>query len=262
MLHFAKPLLPNEKRKEKMSDFERYGDYNEVEESPKKSILGIILKAIIFALCAIVIGVIAFRLVIFNYYPEGMTNIYFTDELTELYDETGGEIGALTQELLNSRNYGYDDSKDGNFFAKSMIYIPETEELQVTLRFNTSLASSIKEKYGVDFDPDSKDNFSFRLVAMRASDSISPDAAAEELGSVIDARLVAEEYDSLFMYRYIKLAFDGVDLAVGTPDAVDWLRLEISLNGVEMEEPYMILIYYNEKSFPLIPYKPSTKEKP
>lgn len=242
-----------------MDDFERYGDYNEVDQSPKKSIVGIILKAIIFALCAVVIGVIAFRLIIFNYYPEEMTGIYFTEELTDHYNKTDGNIGALTQELLNSRNYGYDDSKDGNFFAKSMIYVPETQELQVTLRYNTSLARSVGEKYGVELDPDSKDNFEFRLVAMRASDTATD---GEELGRPIDATLVAEEYDSLFMYRYIKLVFDGVDLALGTPDAVDWLRLEISLNGVTMEEPYMILIYYNTKSFPLIPYEPSSKERP
>ena len=255
-------FLPNAKRKEKMDDFERYGDYNEVDEPPKKSIVGTVIKAIIFAFCFIVIGVIAFRLVIFNYYPDSVGNIYFTDELTAYYNQTGGNIGALTQNLLDSRNYGYDDSRDGNFFAKNMIYIPETGELQVTLRFNTSLKDSIKQNYGVDFDVDSKDNFEYRLVAMRASDTISPDAAAEELGSVIDAKLVVEEYDSLFMYRYIKLVFDGVDLATGTPDSVDWLRLEISLNGVEMKEPYMILIYYNDKSFPLIPYDLSEKEKP
>jgi hypothetical protein len=117
----------------------------------------------------------------------------------------------------------------------------------------------ICEKYGVELDPDSKDNFEFRLVAMRASDTATD---GEELGRPIDATLVAKEYDSLFMYRYIKLVFDGVDLALGTPDAVDWLRLEISLNGVTMEEPYMILIYYNNKSFPLIPYEPSSKERP
>ena len=245
-----------------MDDFERYGDYNEVDESPKKSIVGIILKAIIFSLCALVIGVIAFRLVIFNYYPDSVSNIYFTDELSAHYNKTGGDIGALTQELLNSRNYGYDDSRDGNFFAKNMIYIPETGELQITLRFNTALADSIKKKYGVDFDVDSKDGFTYKLVAMRASDTVSPDAASSELGRPVEATLVAEEYDSLFMYRYVKLVFDGVDLAVETPDAVDWLRLEISLNGVEMEEPYMILIYYNNKSFPLIPYKLSKKEKP
>ena len=242
-----------------MGDFERYGDYNEVDEPPKKSVVGIILKAIIFVLCAIVIGVIAFRLIIFNYYPDSVSNIYFTDELTEHYNKKGGDIGALTQELLNSRNYGYDDSKDGNFFARNMIYIPETGELQVTLRFNTSLADSIKEKYGVDFDPDAKGSFTYSLVAMRASDTASE---GEELGRPIDATLVAEEYDSLFMYRYIKLVFDGVDLAAGTTDAVDWLRLEISINGVAMKEPYMILIYYNNKSFPLIPYKLSDKEKP
>ena len=197
--------------------------------------------------------------VLFDIFGQTVVNRVNRSRRAGQIDKTDGNIGALTQELLNSRNYGYDDSKDGNFFAKSMIYVPETQELQVTLRYNTSLARSVSEKYGVELDPDSKDNFEFRLVAMRASDTATD---GEKLGRPIDATLVAEEYDSLFMYRYIKLVFDGVDLALGTPDAVDWLRLEISLNGVTMEEPYMILIYYNTKSFPLIPYEPSSKERP
>ncbi len=245
-----------------MSDYELYGDYNEIEEPPKKTAVSLIFKGLILLLCLFVIGFLAFRLFIFNSYPDEVTRLYFTEELSDHYNATGGNIGALTQELLNSRNYGYDDSKDGNFFAKSFIYIPKTEELQVTIRYNTSIFKSIEKKYGVKLDENSEDIFSFRLVGMRASDVVGEDDPAGELGSAFDAELKYAGVAESFMYRYVKLSFDGVDLAEGTPDAVDWLRLEIGIKGVEMEEPYMILIYYNVKNFPLIPYELSKEERP
>lgn len=245
-----------------MDDFERYGDYNEVDEPPSKSKVGIVIKGLIFALCIAVVGFVAFRLIIFNHYPDSVKNIYFNDELTELYNSKGTDIGALTQGLLDSRNYGYDDAREGNFFCKYMIYIPEAEQLQVTVRYNVSLMESIKEKYGVELDPDSENNFSYRLVAMRSSDEADEGAEDSELGTPLDAELVATVQDSALMYRYAKLVFDGVDLNIGTDDEIDWIRLEILINGVENAEPYMVLIYYNTESFPLVPYKLSSKEKP
>ncbi len=247
----------------KMSDFERYGDYNEVDEAPTKSKIGIALKVLIYILCFGVVIFLVFRVFTFNYYPEGIKSIYFTDELTELYNKNGGEIGALTQKLLDSRSFGFDDSGDGNFYCKYMIYIPETEELQLTLRYNVSLMDAIKDEYNVELSPDGENNFNFSLVAARTSD-IADDKSPNTIkyGTPIDASVVAQEYDSFMMYRYIKLVFDGVSLDTDTPDEVNWLRLDIKINGVEMEEPYTILVYWNTEDFPLIPYVLSKKEVP
>ncbi len=249
-----------------MSDYELYGDYNEIEDSPKKSGLGLVFKIIIFVLCFAIIGFFIFRLFAFNYYPKEITNIYFTDELTEHYNKTGGDIGALTQELLDSSSYGYDDSKDGNFFATAFIYIPATEELQITIRYNTSLMKKIEEDHGVSLDPDSESalaGFEFRLVGVRASDEIDEGASGADVGEVFDCELVAAVYDEALMYRYAKLVFDGVRLDYEDEEnAVNWLRLEILVKGSENTEPYMILIYYNDENFPLIPYELSKEERP
>ncbi len=245
-----------------MSDFERYGDYNEVDESPKKSKVGIMLKIFIVVLCFGVVAFLIFRVFTFNYYPEKTKAIYFTEELTELYNTKGGNIGALTQKLLESSSFGFDDSSEGNFYCNHFIYIPETEELQITLRYNVSLMDTIKEEYGIELDPDWKDNFDFSLVAARSSDQTSDGDPDGELGSPMGENLVAEEYDSAMMYRYVKLVFDGVKLDNGTENEVNWIRLEVRINGVEMKEPYMILIYWNTEDFPLIPYELSAKETP
>ena len=246
-----------------MSDFERYGDYNEIDEPPKKSVVGTILKTFIVILCLGVVGFMVFRVILFNHYPREMKNIYFTEELTEHYNNTSGNIGALTQDMLNSRNYGYDDAKEGNFFCKHFVYIPATEELQITLRYNVSLMTKIEEEFGISLDRDSEDNFSYRLVAMRKNDTVDEDLPAEQLGTPMEAEVVAEEYDSFLMYRYVRLVFDGVKLNDGEEKEVDWIRLEVTVNGVELEKPYMIAIYLNDdERFPLVPYKLSSKEKP
>ena len=246
-----------------MGDFERYGDYNEIDESPKKGIVGRILKIFIVVLCLGIFAFLIFRVVIFNHYPKSMKKIYFTEELTAYYNEASGEIGALTQDMLNSNSYGYDDAKEGNFFCKYFVYIPATEELQVTLKYNTSLMKNIEEKYGVSLDANAEDNFTFRLVAVRANDNLDENLPAEELGTPLNATLVASEYDSFLMYRYVRLCFDGVDLSVGEEDAIDWIRLEVTVKGLENEKPYMIAIYLNdEENFPLTPYKLSAKETP
>lgn len=245
-----------------MSDFERYGDYNEVDESPKKSVVGLVLKIFITALCLGVVAFLVFRVFTFNYYPESAKSIYFTEELKELYNKNDGDIGALTQKLLDSSSFGFDDSTEGNFYCKHFIYIPETEELQITLRYNASLMNTIKEKYGIELDPDGESNFDFSLVAARSSDNTSDEDPDRELGTAMGETLVAEEYDSALMYRYVKLVFNDVKLDLGNENEVNWIRLEVGINGVEMKEPYMVLIYWNTEDFPLIPYELSAKEIP
>ncbi|MBQ8321845.1 MAG: hypothetical protein IJX92_05720 [Clostridia bacterium] len=246
-----------------MSDFERYGDYNEVDEAPGGSTVSKIMKILIFILCFAVVGFIVFRLIVFNYYPESVSNIYYTAPLTEYYNETDGDIGALTQDLLNSRNYGYDDPEEGNFFCKNLILIPKIDQLQVTLRYNTSLMKTLEEEFGLtELDPDG-DLFTYSLVAMRKGDEADPDAPNEEQGTPMEATLVATERDSLLMYRYVKLVFDGVDLGTeGADDWIDWIRLEVRVNGAEKADPFMILIYYSSDKFPLVPYELSDKEAP
>ena len=237
-----------------MDDFERYSDYNEYEDDlpKKKSHVGLILKILVAVVCLFVVGFLAFRLIIFNSYPDSMKQIYFNDTLTEYYNKTGGNIGAKTQSLRAE----YDDPDEGNFFCDNLIVIPNINQLQISLRFNVSLMDTIKEKYGVELDPDAKDLFTFKLSVLPLSknDGTAYPTALSTVSPVV-------EYDKMLMYRYYKLVFDGVDFALDGEDEI-WIRLEISINGVEMEKPYMILIYEDTETSKLEDYKLSDKEKP
>lgn len=246
-----------------MDDMERYGDYNEIEESPKKSPVLILIKVIAVVLIFSVIGLIAVRLFTFNYYPAAMKQLYFTDSLTKFYNERNGEIGAMTQDLLKGRNFGYDDPDEGNFFCEHMVFVPELGQLQITLRYNTSVIANLEKKHGLSgLDADDESLLSFRLVAMRANDPDVDDSVPdEELGTDLGATVAAVEWDSFAMYRYARIVFDGIDF--GSEEAgnsIDWIRLEVFVKDSKI--PHMILIYYNTEESPFKPYGLSRSEVP
>ena len=233
-----------------MEDIERYGDYNEVDEAPggNKNPVTFFLKGLIIAICLLVVGVLTFRLVLFNYYPSEMKNIYFNDELTELYKSNNGEIDAKTQSLRAP----YDDPDFASFFADNLIIIKEAGQLQLSIRYNESVFDSIEEKYGVRFDSESENLFSFELERI-------PFEESEAAYSVGELDYCAS--DSLLMYTYYKLVFDGVEFL--GEDESDWLRLKITLNNVPTADPYYILVYENTDEYSALgDYKLSGKEKP
>ena len=219
-------------------DMERYGDYTEYEEDiPKsKSKFLLIMKILVTVVCFSVVGILAFRLIIFNYYPDSIENIYFTDNLKAYYEQTDGDIGAKTQDLRAP----YDDPDVANFFCDNLIVIEGAGELQVSVRYNLSTLENIEAKYGLsDLDPEDLNLLSFRLVAS------SFDSALNDYKQTVICD--APSYvgtESFMMYRYFKLAFDGIDFE--NPPV--WIRIEIFVNGQTDVEPFaMVPIYENSK---------------
>lgn len=228
-----------------MDDMERYGDYNEIDESPdgKKNPVFLVIKILIALVCIFVIGVIGFRIFVFNYYPDSMKVLGYTDALERYYNECGGDMAVKTQ----NNNVKYDDPEDGNFFFDYLVFVPDADHIQFSVRYNTSLIESIKEKYGIELDAEAAPDelFDFRLVRTQDGyvDPEDADSNAEvpvqEVGT-----LTVIGTESAYMYRYVRLAFDGVDFGLDDGETpVGWFRLEVTIKGVEMEEPYMIAVY-------------------
>ena len=233
-----------------MEDIERYGDYNEVDEAPggNKNPVVSLLKGLIIGICLLVVGVLTFRLVLFNYYPKAIKNIYFNSDLTALYQENNGEIGAQTQSLRAP----YDDPDFASFFADNLIIVKEAGQLQLSVRYNRSVFDTIKEKYGVTLDPLSDDLFTFELerIPFEEAETALPVGELEYCVS-----------DSLMMYTYYKLVFDGVNFL---PEGEsDWIRLKITLRDVPDAAPYYILVFESTDEYSALgDYKLSGKEKP
>ena len=234
-----------------MDDFERYGDYNEIDEPPSKSKTGLILAIAAGAVILLVAIVIGIRLFTFNHYPKAMKTLYFNDTLTEYYNAEGGDIEVYTQKLRAP----YDDAKQGNFFVSELMLIPEIDQLQLCLRYNNSLSRTLYENYGFEgFEPENETQFTFRL--WRDGDEDNPNGY--EIG-----RLTVTEWESYAMYRYCKLVFDGVDFGIGEDNGAEWIRLEIYIEGLEKDEPFMIAVYENNEEYSTLDeYKLSRGEAP
>ena len=219
-----------------MEDMERYGDYNEVDEAPTQNPVLRLIKIVAVIICLTVVGLLAFRLFTFNYYPDSTKSLHFTDALAQHYSASGGNIKVETQDLRAP----YDDATDGNFFCDHLRVCREAEYLQITLRYNVALARAIEETYGVIIDPTDTSKFSFRL--WRSGDG-------GEIGTLANV-----EWDEFMMYRYAKLTFDGVDFGSDN-SAVSWIRLEVFIEGVDADkdkagvQPFMIAIYENNSEY-------------
>ena len=232
-----------------MEDIERYGDYNEVDEAPggNKNPIAAVLKALVIILCHLVVGVLAFRLILFNYYPREIKSIHFNEKLTELYNSTDGNINAMTQTLRAP----YDDPDFASFFADNLIIIKDAGQLQLSVRYNKSIFDAIEEKYGTRLE-DGKDLFTFELERVPFDDSNTAYKAGD---------LDYIKCEGLAMYTYCKLVFDGVEFL---PEGeYDWIRLKITLNSVPEAKPYYILVYEQTDEYSALgEYELSRKEKP
>lgn len=239
-----------------MEDLERYADYNEYEDDmPKsKSKVLLILKILIAVVCISVIAFFAFRIIMFNYYPDVIEDIYFTDELSAYYSATDGAIGAKTQELRAP----YDNEKSATFFADNLIVIDGIGELQVSVRYLKTLRSEIEALHGVEIG-ESDESFTFMLT--RNNPNYDDDMPVSEENPVhinVPAKVTVLT-DSSLTYEYVKLIFDGVDF-----DGVAWLSLAIYVNGSTADAgPYRIAIYENNEAHSFFEdYELSDKETP
>ncbi len=234
-----------------MEDIERYSDYNEYEDDipkGKKTPVMLVLKILLALVAVAVIGLFAFRMIVYNYYPDTIKNILFTDKLTAYYNEQDGNVDAQTQKLRAP----YDDNRKGNFFASNLIIIEGIDELQISVRFNKALIDTLNSEHGLSLTLDDLSAFSFSLARNHESE----DNVFVPIGT-----LVATETDNKLMYQYFKLVFDEVDLDRGGENEVKWIALEIRVEGID--EPFRIAIYENNREHSeLSEYELSSKEKP
>lgn len=217
-------------------DMERYGDYNEYEDDiPKgKNPIVLLLKIAIGLVIFSVVGLLVFRMIFFRYYPDSIKNIYFTDGLLEYYNENPDSFYAETQKIRAP----YDDPDVASFICDNLIVVRDAGHLQVSARFNKSLLEDISKEYKIEKHDIS---FTFRLVR-------NPENADSEPIEIGNFSGKIEEKN--FLYTYYKLAFDGIDFGLDEGEnKVNWIRLEIYINGVEMESPYMVAVYENNENY-------------
>ena len=201
-----------------MSDFELYGDYNNVEDDKEPRGGHPILRMIrwfIVAVLFLFVGFLLFRLIVAEYYPRELKKLYMTDALTAY---------AETQKLDTEKcriSVPYDDNVSASFIADNLIVERGAGAVQFTLRLNRFTMKKWSETVGADWDGKTIDETVFTVTLL------------DDLGNRYAATCSFGK--KILWYRAVKYCFDGVDLS----DAVSWVRVDVFLSGSDQSgDPY------------------------
>ncbi len=181
-----------------------YYPYDDEKEDKKRFTLGKLLKYIVIALIILVYALIFFRIAISNDTDIAKSFIWTLDSAKAYNSSQGKGITVLSQEL---ESYPITDedgnileivkfdelSPDGLFKVSNFMYVKETKEVIITLRYNDTCEELYSEKYEVDTK--TSELFVFTLTGGENRYS--------------DYTFVR---DSRFTYHYRRLIFTGVEL--------------------------------------------------
>ncbi len=176
------------------------------KKSPKETILSLIKKITfknVLKLIAVLIIITVYTLLLGRMYlagDRGIMNKYSPTEAFLSHSDENTEI--LTQNL----NYSMDE--EGYYRISNLVFVPQTGELQINVRYNNSTLNALKEHY-----PDAEyvnEPFYYELVDNNNN--------TYDFGGYIS--------QSNIIYNFRKLLFKGIDF-----ETVERLYLEIKYVG-------------------------------
>ena len=183
---------------------------------------GRIAKITVISILYILIGLFIFRCC-FASNQSTLSDLYPTDALTAASAD-GVIPDALTHDIVT------EISQDGNVACYAFVYIPEIREVQITVRYN----SSIYEKESLPTDT----VFTFGLT--------DSDTKEEVPGEILETKTV-------WMYTYHRLVFRNVSIT-DTNDLL--LQMYAGDKAVAVD-----VLHYKDQNVVLKPYKLSGGEK-
>ena len=198
-----------------MADYERYGDYDEIDDGntgrkrPVLRLLKILVSVALFLFC----GFLVFRMVVAEYYPRDLRVFRMTPALTA-YAETHD----LEPEKLKI-SVPYDDNVRASFIADNLLIEREAGAVQFTLRLSRDTMMKLGETLGEDLG--TKPDESYFIVSLY-DDLGNRYQKTEQIGRTV------------LWYRAVKYCFDGVDFM-----GVSWIRADVYLvSDPDAAEPY------------------------
>ena len=198
-----------------MADYERYGDYNEIDEDRvgrKRPVLRL-LKILVTVALFLFSGFLVFRLLVAEYYPRELRAFRMTPAVTE-YAETHD----LTPEKMKIR-VPYDDNVRASFIADNLVIERAAGAVQFTLRLSRDTMARLSETTGEDVGKKPDENY---FVVTLYDDLGNRYEKTEQIGRTV------------LWYRAVKYCFDGVDFA-----GVSWIRADVYLvSDPDAAEPY------------------------
>ena len=224
-------------------NYNDYGDYSEELVYQSKSTLRKffswrtlkrVLKVLFLLLILFVYATLFFRLCSGSP-PKSLTRLIWTESMLTAYAQAGEDFIVYSQEPAEHI------AQDGYFGVYDIRYIPATEELQLTVRYNNSSTEKLEEELT------EKETETRRAAIETRLREENPDMSGSELSSLVEAELTSEleenpiviqlsEQPFLFIlrdnygrvytsysyisdektvYQYLRLSFEGVDLFGG-----------------------------------------------
>ena len=199
------------------------------------------MKKILKAFAAVfLIGIaIAVFLAIFRQetYPSAMRETVRNATLHRYYESSGAVPDAYTHEPIDSFDY------EGNLQAKHLTYIPEIDQVQISIRYGTVAFENIADKYDLSEIPTlGCEDIHFRLRAMKLTDdAFSNDDKNIDKDDIIDQCYIDKSASVDLVsgrHQYNRFVFDGVDL-----DMYNCLYLEMYY--ADNEEAFTSIIIYH-----------------
>ncbi len=203
-------------------------------------VLKIIGKSIkyFFYLVILAINVIMLWRVFFSGDPSEIKPLIANEKLVSLYKEQGSDIVLQTQKQRAL-------AESGRFSVTDCVFIPEANQIQITVRYNNSTLRRLKEDFELSETPN-RENELFDITIVKTTD-LTPDDEEDNLDR---ERLKEERFYSSAeaktaytrLYTYKKFVFDNID----KKDAVG-LFVDIYYNE-DMdysESPYDVLCIYD-----------------
>lgn len=229
-------------------EYDYYPEEYTPRQKKKKSLVGSVCKWLVTLLILFVFFFLIFRIFIMSDTKIAKTFIW-TDDTVAAYNADSDEFKAYTQDNSYVRydpdtketfEYSYntysgsdeDDTHYGQFHTSQFVYVPASDEFQITLRYNRDAVDELLNTYGLEKAPAGE------LLCFALTDG---------LNYYTDYTFLT---DSRFTYQYRRLCFSGIDL-----DNVSQMQLEIYYVGdVNLNSPYESMTVYLA-DIPLDEYK-------
>ena len=201
--------------------FREWGDYGAEEEwqsrTPIKKFFSFrtfkrVLKIIGIIFIVLIYAILAYRLITGLGVPDKAKKMLWTPSDIAAYEESGSNLTIYVQEP--EAQFG----NDGHFSIYLVKYIPETSQIQLTLRYNRSTIADLKSDLTSLYTPDDSATDEEKAAAAEALESALAKVDDAPFAYILrdnTGKTYTNYYISSFtsgLYTYVRLAFDGVEL--------------------------------------------------
>lgn len=175
-------------------------------------VAGFIFKAVIAAIIALIIGLLAFRIIDSKIVPSKVKTLTPNEKLCDAYKEYGKDLTLYYQDqgkyTREEKNYGY-------FANEGAVFIKEAKQLQVILSYNNSTLEHTKDDYYLSEIPSRDDEV--YSVSLRIMYDLTPENKNDNDGkteSAVSYERIMPTGDPIShkktLYNYRKFIFDNV----------------------------------------------------